>query len=353
MHSKIPLGPEPNKTDWQLGPKREALAVSTKEKERVMGIHNDNVLVLITEASGMPEDIMDGIDTLMAGGNCRLLLISQPSRREGTFYKAFTTERSLYHTIRIPYDITPNFKHGRTVRPYLITEEWVNAKRVKWGENSPLWDVHVMAKFPDDEETRLIPIDIIEAAVDRELMQEEPGVSLGSDIARFGRHLTVHTLCRGGTIEGQYAFRGESTMESAGRIKSFFELHAGIRVAVDATGVGGGVVDKLEEDGFDIVPVTFGSRANDSSRYADRLSEIYWHLRTDFMSGLLSLPRSLPYVDELMSQLSMMEYKYTSKGIIKVYKPDSYEHSSPDFSDSLALAREAQHELVGAEAFMV
>lgn len=357
--AKVQLGPVPNVCDWSLGPKREALALSTREKEKAMGIHNDNVLVIITEASGMPEDVMDGLDTLMAGGNAHMLLISQPSKRSGQFWRAWTTERQLYKTIRIPYDITPNFRNKRkdgsfiVERPYLITPEWVDEKRIKWGEGSPLWDVHVMAQFPKDDESRLLPIDALEAAIGRELYQPDPIHSMGIDVARFGKNLTVYTFLHGGQLVAQHGFRAESTMETAGRAQAYKVADPTLRIAVDTGGVGGGVADKLEEEGVEFKSVMFGQSADDKSRYADRLSEIYWQLRTVFMNGLISIPVELESRDELLAQLSLLEYKFTSRGQIKVFKPESFDHTSPDYADSLALAVEAQAEFSGAEAFII
>jgi phage terminase large subunit len=70
FQSKIPLSDSPpSKTEWNLGPKRFGVGLSTDVKERFQGIHNAHILVIVTEASGVPDEILSAIETLCASGD--------------------------------------------------------------------------------------------------------------------------------------------------------------------------------------------------------------------------------------------------------------------------------------------
>lgn len=280
--SKIPLGPEPpNKTEFSLGPKRYAIGLSSNEKERLTGIHAENVLIIVTEVSGMEDENLDALDTLTAGGNTRVLYISNPTRVFGTFYHAFHDHRALYETIHIPAWETPNFAElGITIkdirsgewrekskngvpRPYLITPKWVAEKYVKWGEESQYWQAYIDAEFPEGGDKHLIPLSVLEAAVDNVLDDLPPYKFLGVDVARGGSNRTVFTLMQGGRVLEQQEVGGSKsgitrTTETRDRIVGYVKRHGdrSVLVAVDDS-VTGDVPVILRRQGrwIDVVPI--------------------------------------------------------------------------------------------------
>jgi len=105
---------------------------------------------------------------------------------------------------------------------------------------------------------------------------------------------------------------------------------------VDDTGVGGGVSDRLAEQGYNVLPVNFGSSSSDE-RFFNLKAEIFAHLKDMFMKGDISI------LDEgkLVSQLPTIEYEITSNGKLKIVSKEKMTAKgieSPDFADALALA---------------
>lgn len=345
----------PNNVEVSLSERRFALGISTDRKERFQGIHNSNILIIVTEASGMPDDILDAIDTLCAGGQARILYLGNPTRGEGGFYEAWHDDATLYQTFKIPAWDTPNFTpvHADTnVRPYLINPQWVDERRIKWGEGSTLWKVHVEADFPDQDDSFLFPLDILEAAVDREIPASVgPVLSLGVDVARGGSSRTVYTVMRGGLILDQIETKGGPVTGTAqGAIDLDSEYTNQLRIAVDDNGVGGGVVDILIDAGYDVIPVMVGSGAKDPKRFANKGSELFWSLREAFYAGTVNIPSTLDTTDRLIEQLNGIRYELDSKERIIVRKKARSERSknvsgeSPDLADSLMLSFAAQSE---------
>jgi hypothetical protein len=90
-----------------------------------------------------------------------------------------------------------------------------------------------------------------------------------------------------------------------------------------------------------VVPVNFGSSAEDSERFANLKAEIFWCLREDFEKSLISIPND----PVLINQLASIKYAMTSKGQIKIESKDDAKKRglrSPDRADALAICHYAK-----------
>lgn len=143
---------------------RSITGFTAKEAEGVAGISGKNLLYLIDEASGVPDEIYEAIEGNRAGG-ARIALFSNPTRTVGEFFEAFHKKSELYHGIRISSAETPNVIEGREVIPGLAGREWIEEKKKEWGENSPQYRVRVEGEFPMGEDGRIFTLDAIVEAV--------------------------------------------------------------------------------------------------------------------------------------------------------------------------------------------
>jgi hypothetical protein len=131
-------------------------------------------------------------------------------------------------------------------------------------------------------------------------------------------------------------------------IKAGHSLKAKLPVAcVDDDGVGGGVTDILQEEGYPVVPILGGSTArqrlpNGKPRFINRRSELYWNLREAFAGpsgtgedGWLDLD---PADDEMAAQLGNIKYRVNRHGQIEVETKEQMKKrgvDSPDRADAL------------------
>jgi hypothetical protein len=165
MHarSKLPIGGEPGmlaRTGLHAPDFREIVGFTAKEAEAVAGVSGKNLLYLLDEASGIPEAIFEAIEGNRAGG-ARLAMFSNPTRTSGEFFEAFTTKREFYATMRISSEDSPNVVEGREVIPGLATRDWVEEKRLEWGEDSPLYKIRVKGEHVLNEEGKIISVALI------------------------------------------------------------------------------------------------------------------------------------------------------------------------------------------------
>jgi len=339
--SRIPLGGKVLQTQIELGKQWFALGLSTDKPERFQGFHAENILLIVDEASGVDQRIFEAAEGFLTSPGAKLLLIGNPTQLSGEFYNAFRS--SLYHKIHISAFDSPNLKAGKIVRPYLVTPEWVEEKRIKWGEDSPMWYSRVLGEFPEQGDDTLIPLAWIEAAQRRwrEYMKSEPKgdepVELGVDVARYGSDSTVIVVRRGICAEIARVIRGQDTMQVAGAVIDVLRSTGAAVAKVDVVGLGAGVVDRLKEQKQPVREMNAGEAAYDKERFVNRRAEWYWALRERFQAGDIAIPPD----DELAAQLASLKYKFDSRGRIQTESKEDMRKRglpSPDKADALVLA---------------
>jgi hypothetical protein len=147
------------------------------------------------------------------------------------------------------------------------------------------------------------------------------------------------------------SYNGQSTAITAGYIKDMIrrlcqenENPQGIPIKIDDDGIGGGLVDQLENDGWNVVPVNAGSIAFDSDTFTSRRSELWYATRDRAEDLQLDLSRLDPdNLKELRKDLLAVRYKMNGRGqrVIEekdaLKKPDRLKRS-PDWADGLNLA---------------
>lgn len=366
-NSKIPLAGKPLTTKLTIAPKHFAIGFTGKQKQKgkdggesLVGFHQDHILVVVDEASGIDPATEEELDALMSSGaTVRKLSIGNPVRPSGPFFNAFKKPRYGLKTFQVSAFDTPNFttfgitlddirtgawvdKVGDSKMPatHLINPKWVASKFDKWGEGSPAFQSRILAQFPKDNSSALVPLYLLEDAVNRSI---KPGFPhrLSLDVARFGEDESVMYERMGQKYRLADSWQGFRTTESSRRAKSVFFDKAPADLVVDEVGVGGGVVDQLYEDGLPVIALNAGKApADDDKRFANMRAELFWGIREDAEKGLLDLD---PDDEELLVELSSIQYFHRQKdGAIQIESKKQMKErgmGSPDHADALALTR--------------
>ncbi|MFA5377183.1 MAG: hypothetical protein WC455_15640 [Dehalococcoidia bacterium] len=360
--SKYPLGGVLHNTSLNIDDKWFALGLSTDSPERFQGFHNDNVLVIGDEASGLSEDVYAAIENPLAAGFTRELLIGNPTQPVGTFADSFKS--NLYQPFHISAFDTPNLKaFGITLEdirqdtwrdkikgdlpfPSLVTPQWVADRFQEWGEGSYLFKVYVLGNFPEAGVDTLFPLPLIEAAVNRTSYQDgslvvpvdKTGALIaGLDISRYGDDETVLLGRRGGAVVDIQTWAHQDTVYTSGRTIRYARENTVQTIAADVVGVGGGVVDNLKAEGIPVVGINVGEAAKDTERYLNKRAELYDSLKKRFVKGNISISDNR----KLIGQLADIRYHYNAKGqLIIESKEDAKARGSrsPDIADALMLS---------------
>jgi hypothetical protein len=329
-------------TEIFLAPDWFALGFSVDETESFQGFHGSRVLVIVDEASGVDERIFEAIEGVLAGGEAKLLLISNPLRTSGTFYDAFTKDRDLWKTITISAFDTPNLTGEETpgeVARRLVSRRWVE-KAARRGEASNEYRIRVLGEFPSESEDTVVSLGDLQQAQAQRLQPGLP-LALGADIARFGSDKTVIALREGNVIRVVAETSGRDLMQTCGLITETARRVQAVHgrwpiVVIDDVGLGGGVTDRLRElrDIPRIVDFNGGRKAS-SRDYPNRRSELWFRF-----AEVLPLLDVDPADEELAADLLAPTYSLASDAK-RVVEPKANTKKrlrrSPDRADAVML----------------
>ncbi|KKN62266.1 hypothetical protein LCGC14_0514030 [marine sediment metagenome] len=363
--ARRPLPGHTTKGMHQIDDKWFAIGVSTNEPDRFRGFHNEHVLVIVDEASGVPQSVYDAIENPLAAGLTRLLLIGNPTSPVGPFRESFSS--SIYNPIHISAFDSPNLvafgitlddiRSGEWMAKAKITDDsladgtWIKqmpfpslvapprvAERLQeWGEGSLMWESLIMGNFPDSGQNNLIPLNQIESAIERDLAAEGDAIA-GLDIARYGESETVWTLRQGDKVLDIQAWSHKDILFTKGRVNSLFWKAAPRILNIDASGIGQDDADLLKAEGLNINAVLVGQPAINSERFGNRRAEYYFQLARRFAEGTISIPNNRKLVAQL-ADLRVTYGRTTNKVLIESKDEMRARGSkSPDFADSLMLA---------------
>lgn len=326
---------------------RQLLGFTASDAESFSGVSAPRILYIVDEASGVDELIYEAIEGNAASG-AHVLLISNPTKTSGTFYRAFTDRRSTWHTEHLSAFDSPNVKAGREVVRGLVMPDWVKARAQEWGVDSPWYQVRVLGDFPSTSDTNVISLHEVEQARGRWRgfvygTEETPArLELGVDVARFGSDETVIQPRRGRRTGTATVMRSMDVVDVAGhvnRIAGELRLYQRERVVVkvDTVGLGGGVADVLRRiPDLDIVDVNVARASDDEERYHLLRDQLWFGVRDWLREG-----GELPEDEKLLSELTAPQYSFDARGRYLVESKDKMKARvgrSPDRADALALA---------------
>lgn len=170
-------------------------------------------------------------------------------------------------------------------------------------------------------------------AMGREV-SDEGDYQLACDIARFGDDSTVITTRKGLKMKSLDELKGKSLIEICDRIEVIAGKDKTMKMKIDETGVGGGVVDILKSRGYrEVVGINFGNKPQDTDKFSDLPSELWCTFPIE-EAGLINN-------DRLFHELTDRRYSYDHKARRQVESKDSYKSrnngKSCDFADAVLM----------------
>ena len=298
--------------------------------EALAGVHSENVLLVVDEASGVPEKVFEAAAGSMSGHSATTILLSNPTRSSGTFYESQTRMSKSWWTRRWSCVDSP-----------LVSEEFVDEMRERYGEDSNAFRIRVLGEFPLADDDTIIPFHLAESAIHRDI-ELTPDIKpiWGLDVARFGTDKTA--LCKryGSVVTEIRAWQGLDLMQTVGRVMAEYEgLSPSTRpseILVDSIGVGGGVVDRLRELGAPVRGINVSEAPAMGHTYMNLRSELWFKAKGWLEDRSCKLPKD----DQLLAELTAIRYSFTSSGKMKDESKDEMRKrglKSPDLADALCL----------------
>jgi phage terminase large subunit len=338
---------QPDLTQLIISPRQFAIGLATDQPERFQGFHERNILFIIDEASGVSDDIFGAIYRSLQGPNARLVVVGNPTRVDGEFYRAFTEKAAYWKQIHISaFDYLAWVKEHSPI-PGLITERDVEEARQIWGEDSPMWAVGILGEFPKEIPGTLIPLYLVQQARYANLpIDESQPIEFGIDMAdQFGDETAVCAR-RGDVVLFIKAWNEKSHEESMQEITRLIDLYKPEKVKLDYPGVGVGTYTVLERERIArkwdtlILKVRTGEKAMNHEAYRCVSDEMWFLLAERFRKGHIDLSRldDLGYRKLVGQLISRQVGPGTPQYLESKVKLRSRGLPSPDRADALALA---------------
>ena len=323
-----------------------AFAESAKQPENLAGKHWPYQLVVVEEATGVPEALWPVIFGALSTGAVQILLmISNPTRNTGTFAQSHLSkeEAHLYHRMAIRLEDTSR-----------VDRKWVENLRRKYGETSPIFKVRCLGEFAADDANQLIATAWVAAAFEREFAEDGslPRLRVSVDVADGGGDESVVTVARHYDSHLRYlkqaafAFPADTAnVDCANAAERMFCAHGGRRdeddFVVDAVGVGTGVAAQLMERGYRVVRYKGGAESDNPKMWRNRRVQSYMVLRDALRDGRLSFTDD--FTDdstELQAQLCSIRSKPGTERLEDLLTREEMRAAgitSPDRADSIAM----------------
>lgn len=325
----------------------QAFASASDDPALLEGAHASSVLVVFDEAKAIPAGTWEALEGALSGvGEALALAVSTPGSPSGVFYDI--------HSRKLGYEDwwVRHVSLEEALAAERISPTWTTARARQWGESSAVYQNRVLGEFASADEDSVIPFEWIEAASERWQAWQDSGEDLGPvsvvgvDVARSGSDQTVLALRHGDVVSELRRYSHADTMATTGRVTAVLEANPGARAVIDVIGVGGGVVDRLREQGYKrtvAFNASAGTARTDRSRelgFINTRSAAWWWLREQ-LDPTFDPVLALPPDDLLIGDLVAPRYAVTSTGKIQVEPKDDIRKRlgrSTDSGDSVVMA---------------
>jgi len=300
--------------------------------EALQGFHSPNILFILDEASGIDEIIFEVAGGALSTKGAKVLCTANPTRSHGYFFNTHHSMRHLWHTMKVACQDSS-----------MVSEAYPEQVAAEYGLDSNVYKVRVLGEFPSVDDDTLIPLELVEAAKNREV---EPTVRQmpvwGLDVARYGDCMTALAKRKGNTLLEVKSWHKRDLMEVSGLIAAEYEDAASdelpAEILIDAVGLGAGVLDRLRELGLPVRGINVGEAASGRDKYQNLKAELWWRAREWFEGRDVKFPEEGS--EAIIGQLATIKYSFSSSGKIKVEGKEDMQKrglKSPDEADAFIL----------------
>jgi hypothetical protein len=337
----------------------EAWAQTATDPSKIEGAHATHLLYVFEEAKVVADPMWDAAEGAFSGAGedtdaeAWALATSTPGRKSGRFYKIHQRSRG-YEDWRARH-----VKLAEAVAAGQVSADWAMARARQWRPGSALFQNRVLGNFADDTANVVIPLEWVEAAVERwhELAENQvdlgPVIASGLDLARGGEDESVLGLTCADAVLDPIRPVEMTAPTMAGRVRlELARMPGRPSVLVDADGLGAGYYDAIR-DHADYLDRTHAFHANAATKWRDYTGELrfanvraaaWWALREELDPNHPDGPPTLalPPDDLLTGDLTEPTWREGPGGRILIESKDEIRKRlgrSTDTGDAVVQAR--------------
>lgn len=343
-----PLKIDATKITWHGDEDWCALAETASQPENLAGYHDDYMLIVVDEASGVKEEMYPVIEGMVSTGVVVvILLIGNPTKNQGTFHASHNIPKVAKNYYQVHVDL------DKTTR---VSREWVKRMEDKYGRDSPVVKVRCYGEFADSDEAQLIPYAWLTDALGTVVGEGQvPRLRVSLDVADGGANFTVCTAawilgdCVMVIKQRQFSFPSSEApiLSAQAAIAMFREYNGspsrGDDLVVDSLGVGAGAAGYLLERVMPVITYKGGASSDDNKQWRNRRTQSYMVMRDNHRDKKIGYAEDFlddGDWDEFTAQMCSVR---TKPGVDRIEELETKEAlmargiASPDKADGVAM----------------
>lgn len=305
------------------GPEHFALGITSKDANGFQGIHHENMLIIFDEAVGIRRDYWVAANHMVVGDTNKFLAICNPTDISSMAYEIdMKSGGNDWHVIEISSLNHPNivatlnglpepFKGAASLRALMEDIrsdcEPINVEDAtvydfefppgsgSWYKPNGMFESRCMGRWPSSAINTIWGDALWAEAISAHLeFTDIDPLQIGCDPGYLLDACAIHV--RKGDVSLMHeSHKGYDTSKTAGRLKILCEELGDkhgvnpkkIKVLVDCTGMGQGVIDQRGE--YNFIGINSSNKAIDQKRYPNRRSELWFTTRQRVLDRKLDL----------------------------------------------------------------
>jgi hypothetical protein len=309
-----------------------AKTAKKEEPEALAGVHGDNVMILVDEASGVPEPVFQTAEGALTNENVLMIMASNPTRNNGFFYESHKKQdKENWRRLEFNSEESP-----------IVDNSFVRRIITKYGKDSDEYKIRVKGEFPSED--ALDDKGYVPLLTDKDLhytnYSEFVGRKrIGIDPSGEGQNKTIWVVrdkFKAKVVASESVSNPKSIADRTLTLLEHYDIGED-DIWVDAFGEGANVGKELALAAqIDANCENVGKEADDKEAYINKRAEAFFRLRKWLRAGGELI------MDKRWEELLEIKYRRTLDGNGKIQiksKKDMKKDgvASPDVADALML----------------
>ena len=266
---------------------RVAKETADGKSDTLQGLHENYMMFIIEEASGVPAAVFDAFETTLTRPINFVIMIWNPVRRSGYAYESHYSKDSE-NWINL---------HWNAEKSSIVDPKSIADMAKKYGKESNEYRINVLGLPPYSDDNNLVPYEWIDEAKNRDIeVSPHDPLLIGVDCAFSGKNEAVIVIRRGPEI---VEFRSYPHVDKTEQLVDFVLL--AIKdypdfdsCYIDKCGPGKGVFDGVKRYyPHKIRGVDVSEGAKDKERFRRLRDELWWKIRKRFENGNICMGASV------------------------------------------------------------
>jgi len=292
----------------------------------MFGQHDDVMIVIVTEADGVQEGVLNALISSMTGPINFAMMAFNPRRTSGYAYKTHcdVVERKKWIAL-----------HHSAEKSSLVSASSLEDK-LSHGRDSNYYRVFALGEFPIAETDAIIKWEHLLDAVEKEIeVPEDYPFCDGIDPAGAGKDKTILTRRQMGRLMYVKEINASKRQDTKDELLDNLSRRVIDRKYIDKNGLGYYLYTELFKEIANLRGVESQGAARNKEKFANKRAEMWFNCAEAFEKGLISIPDN----DRLKSGLSSARWKREQNKLQVVSKKDIKKQigHSPDEAEAFVM----------------